>query len=70
VTAQAHPVDHAEPNYFDGPMTFYAVVDKTGHASGFGSEAFARELMERWEKTLTKFAPFRIIKLVEDREGA
>lgn len=65
----ARSMEH-EPNWYDGPMTFYAVVDRHGFASGFGTEAFALALMERWETSLPKFAPFRLIKLVEQREGA
>lgn len=64
------PTDTNVPNWYDGPMTFFAVVDGHGHAFGFGSERFACELMERWEKTLPQFAPYRLIKLVEQREGA
>lgn len=60
--------DQPQPNWFDGPMTFYAVADKRGEAFGFGSLRAASELMERWEQTLPQFAPYRLIKLVEQRE--
>lgn len=58
------------PNWYDGPVTMWAIVDRHGHPFAFDSERAAAEVLERWEQRLSKFGPYRMIKLVEQREGA
>lgn len=59
------------PNWFDGPITLYGIVDRHGQVFVFGSERARGDMLDRFEKTLDKFAPYRAITLVETaREGA
>jgi hypothetical protein len=57
------------PNWYDGPVTMWAIVDRHGHPFAFDSERVASETLERWEKRLENFGPYRMIKLVEQREA-
>jgi hypothetical protein len=57
------------PNWYDGPITMWAIVDRFGRPFAFDSERIANETLERWERTLKKFGPHRIIKLVEERDA-
>lgn len=62
------PSDASAPNWYDGPMEVWAIVDRSGHAFGFGSQRFASELLDRWETKLKQFAPYRLVRFVEQRE--
>jgi hypothetical protein len=54
------------PNWYDGPITMWAVVDRHGQPFAFDNERTAHEILARWEEnSLRKFGPYRIIKLVE-----
>jgi hypothetical protein len=70
VVSHAQPRGGDVPNYFDGPITMWAIVDRHGTPFACDTQVKAVELMERWEKTLAKFGPYRIIRLVEQRENA
>lgn len=54
------------PNWYDGPIHMWAIVDRHGTPFACDTERKAVETMERWEGTLRQFAPYRIIKLVEE----
>lgn len=68
MTRTAPAADRDVPNWYDGPITMWAIVDRHGTPIACDTEAKAGELMERWETKLPQFAPYRIIKLVEQRE--
>jgi hypothetical protein len=70
MTARAEQTKDDVPNWYDGPITMWAIVDRHGTPFVFDTERKAVETMERWEATLKNFAPYRIITLVEQREGA
>lgn len=58
-------IDTPLPNWFEGPITLWGIVDRHGTVYVFGSERARFDLLERWEKTLKQFAPYRAIELVE-----
>jgi hypothetical protein len=67
-TPAVAPIAHDVPNWYDGPIEMWAIVDRHGHPFAFDNERVACAVLERWEKTLPKLGPYRIIKLVEPRE--
>lgn len=53
------------PNWFDGPVTLWVIVDGTGQLFPFGSQRAAADLLERWEERLASKGPYRLIECVE-----
>lgn len=61
----AVPGDGKLPNWYDGPITIWAIVDGKGEVFVFGSRYARNVMLERWEETLKQFAPYRAIELVQ-----
>jgi hypothetical protein len=57
--------EYSTPNWYDGPITMWAIVDRSGKPFAFDSERVAVETLDRWEERIPKFGPYRLIKLVE-----
>lgn len=47
-----------------------AAVAHVREVHGISAEVARNDLLERWERELKQFAPYRVIELVEHREGA
>jgi hypothetical protein len=58
------------PNWYDGPITMWVIVDGSGKPFAFDNQRVASETLDRWEQRLPEFGPYRLITLVEQREGA
>ena len=53
------------PNWFDGPLTIWGLVDRHGIVFVFGSKRGRSDMLERWEREMKQFAPYRVFTLVE-----
>jgi hypothetical protein len=69
MTASTAQTKDDVPNWYDGPITMWAIVDRHGTPFTFNNERVASEMLTAWEDRLAKFGPYRLVKLVEQREA-